>query len=89
MRAGGRWAFALASLCANATSLAWAQGRAVRIAGSVEPSGPGTTSGTNVDEGAKPAAGQIRAADGMRGRSIDDTRSDTQSQPRGPAAMSR
>lgn len=81
-----RGAFALAMLCAPA--LVAAQGT-VKIAGLVELSGPGTTSGTNFDEGAKLAVKEINAAGGILGRKIDYTSSDTQSQPQIAKALAQ
>ncbi|MDH5285954.1 MAG: ABC transporter substrate-binding protein [Betaproteobacteria bacterium] len=81
-----RGALALAMLCAPA--LAAAQG-SVKIAGLVELSGPGTTSGTNFDEGAKLAVKEINAAGGILGRKIDYTSSDTQSQPQIAKALAQ
>jgi branched-chain amino acid transport system substrate-binding protein len=81
-----RGALALAMLLLPA--LAAAQGT-VKIAGLVELSGPGTTSGTNFDEGAKLAVKEINIAGGILGRKIDYTSSDTQSQPQIAKALAQ
>ena len=81
-----RGALALALLCVPA--LVAAQGT-VKIAGLVELSGPGTTSGTNFDEGAKLAVKEINIAGGILGRKIDYTSSDTQSQPQIAKALAQ
>jgi branched-chain amino acid transport system substrate-binding protein len=77
---------ALAMLCVPA--LAAAQGT-VKLAGLVELSGPGATSGTNFDEGAKLAIKEINAAGGILGRKIEYTSSDTQSQPQIAKALAQ
>jgi len=59
----------------------FAQGGPVRIAGLVELSGTGTTSGTNFNDGVKLAVKEINAAGGILGRKIEYAASDTQSQP--------
>lgn len=53
----------------------------VKIAGLVELSGTGTTSGSNFNDGAKLAVKEINAAGGILGRKIDYSSNDTQSQP--------
>ncbi|HEY1461003.1 MAG TPA: ABC transporter substrate-binding protein [Casimicrobiaceae bacterium] len=58
-----------------------AQNQPIKIAGLVELSGTGATSGTNFNDGAKLAAKEINAAGGILGRKIEYTSSDTQSQP--------
>ncbi|HEX6945559.1 MAG TPA: ABC transporter substrate-binding protein, partial [Casimicrobiaceae bacterium] len=73
-------------LCVPA--LAAAQGT-VKLAGLVELSGPGATSGTNFDEGAKLAIKEINAAGGILGRKIEYTSSDTQSQPQIAKALAQ
>ncbi len=83
---GGRWVLALALLCAPA--LAAAQGT-IKFAGLVELSGPGTTSGTNFDEGVKLAVKEINAAGGILGRRIEYSGSDTQSQPQIAKALAQ
>ena len=60
---------------------ALAQSQPVKIVGLVELSGTGATSGTNFNDGVKLAVKEINAAGGILGRKIDDTWSDTQSQP--------
>jgi branched-chain amino acid transport system substrate-binding protein len=59
----------------------FAQSAPVKIAGLVELSGTGTTSGTNFNDGVKLAVKEINAAGGILGRKIEYTASDTQSQP--------
>jgi branched-chain amino acid transport system substrate-binding protein len=59
----------------------FAQSGPVKIAGLVELSGTGTTSGTNFNDGVKLAVKEINAAGGILGRKIEYTASDTQSQP--------
>ena len=58
-----------------------AQNPPIKIAGLVELSGTGATSGTNFNDGAKLAVKEINAAGGILGRKIEYTSSDTQSQP--------
>jgi branched-chain amino acid transport system substrate-binding protein len=53
----------------------------VKIFGLVELSGPGVTSGTNFDNGAKLAVKEINAAGGILGKKIDYVSLDTQSNP--------
>ncbi|HEY3461787.1 MAG TPA: ABC transporter substrate-binding protein, partial [Casimicrobiaceae bacterium] len=65
----------------------FAQSGPVKIAGLVELSGTGTTSGTNFNDGVKLAVKEINAAGGMLGRKIDYTASDTQSQPQTAKAL--
>ena len=78
------------SLCARLSVLllsfalvqpSFAQNGPVKIAGLVELSGTGTTSGTNFNDGVKLAVKEINAAGGMLGRQVQYTPSDTQSQP--------
>jgi branched-chain amino acid transport system substrate-binding protein len=59
----------------------FAQSGPVKIAGLVELSGTGTTSGTNFNDGVKLAVKEINAAGGILGRQVEYTASDTQSQP--------
>src|SRR5437764_4670706 len=59
----------------------FAQSQAIKIAGLVELSGTGTTSGTNFNDGVKLAVKEINAAGGILGRQIDYTASDTQTNP--------
>src|SRR5215203_3238835 len=68
---------------------ALAQQPPIRIAGIVELSGTGTTSGTNFDNGAKLAAKEINAAGGILGRKVDYTSADTQSNPQIAKALSQ
>lgn len=64
-------------------SLAFAQNvtQNVKIAGLVELTGTGATSGTNFDNGIKLAVKEINAAGGILGRKIDYRSLDTQSNP--------
>jgi branched-chain amino acid transport system substrate-binding protein len=64
-----------------------AQPQPIKIAGLVELSGPGATSGTNFNDGVKLAAKEINAAGGILGRRGDFTSSDTQSQPQVAKAL--
>ena len=66
VRTGKRWVLALPML--SVPAFAFAQGTA-KFAGRVELSGPGATSGTNLDEGAKLAIKEINAAGGILGAS--------------------
>ena len=68
---------------------AFAQQPPIKIAGIVELSGTGATSGTNFDNGAKLAAKEINAAGGILGRKIDYTSADTQSNPQIAKALSQ
>ncbi len=58
-----------------------AQAQNVKIAGLVELTGTGATSGTNFDNGVKLAVKEINAAGGILGRKIDYRSYDTQSNP--------
>jgi len=86
-----RWqrGFVVAAALLGAPALALAQGAPVKIFGLVELSGPGATSGTNFDEGAKLAVKEINAAGGILGRKIEYTSSDTQSQPQIAKALAQ
>jgi branched-chain amino acid transport system substrate-binding protein len=68
---------------------ALAQQPPIKIAGIVELSGTGATSGTNFDNGAKLAAKEINAAGGILGRKVDYTSADTQSNPQIAKALSQ
>src|SRR5437868_12599916 len=59
----------------------FAQSQAIKIAGLVELSGTGTTSGTNFNDGMKLAVKEINAAGGILGRKIEYTSMDTQTNP--------
>src|SRR5258706_6667565 len=59
----------------------------IKIAGLVELSGTGATSGTNFNDGVKLAVKEINAAGGILGRKLDYTASDTQSQPQVAKAL--
>jgi branched-chain amino acid transport system substrate-binding protein len=80
--------FLAAALVASlAAGSAIAQQGPVKIAGLVELSGTGTTSGTNFNDGVKLAVKEINAAGGILGRKIEYTPSDTQSQPQTAKAL--
>jgi branched-chain amino acid transport system substrate-binding protein len=64
-----------------------AQQGPVKIAGLVELSGTGTTSGTNFNDGVKLAVKEINAAGGVLGRKLEYTPMDTQSQPQVAKAL--
>jgi len=64
-----------------------AQPQPIKIAGLVELSGPGATSGTNFNDGVKLAAKEINAAGGILGRRVEYSSSDTQSQPQVAKAL--
>ncbi len=70
---------AIASCLQLAAPLALAQQGPVRIAGLVELSGTGATSGTNFNDGVKLAVKEINAAGGILGRQLEYISSDTQS----------
>src|SRR5437764_12885671 len=65
----------------------FAQSQALKIAGLVELSGTGTTSGTNFNDGVKLAVKEINAAGGILGRKVDYSANDTQSQPQTSKAL--
>src|SRR5256885_14259109 len=68
-------------LCLALAPPLFAQSQAIKVAGLVELSGTGTTSGTNFNDGVKLAVKEINAAGGILGRKVEYTSSDTQSQP--------
>src|SRR5678815_5568513 len=68
---------------------ALAQQPPIRIAGIVELSGTGATSGTNFDNGVKLAVKEINASGGILGRKVEYTSLDTQSQPQVAKALSQ
>jgi branched-chain amino acid transport system substrate-binding protein len=79
-----------AVLCALSLAQAsFAQQDPIRIAGLVELSGTGTTSGTNFDNGVKLAVKEINAAGGILGRKIEYTSGDTQSNPQIAKALAQ
>jgi len=82
-----RFVTTLAALAFAGAALA--QQPPIKIAGIVELSGTGATSGTNFDNGAKLAAKEINAAGGILGRKIDYTSADTQSNPQIAKALSQ
>jgi branched-chain amino acid transport system substrate-binding protein len=87
MKRFGRIAAALFALSLAHGS--FAQQEPVRIAGLVELSGTGTTSGTNFDNGVKLAVKEINAAGGILGRKIEYTSGDTQSNPQIAKALAQ
>ncbi len=78
--------FALAAALAMPLA-AVAQNAPIKIAGLVELSGGGVTSGTNFNDGVKLAVKEINVAGGIMGRKIDYTANDTQSQPQVSKAL--
>jgi branched-chain amino acid transport system substrate-binding protein len=64
-----------------------AQAPPMRIAGLVELSGTGATSGTNFNDGIRLAVKEINAGGGILGRPIDYAAADTQSQPQVAKAL--
>ena len=84
------WNRMAAALCALAlTQVVSAQQGPIRIAGLVELSGTGATSGTNFDNGVKLAVKEINAAGGILGRKVEYTSSDTQSNPQIAKALAQ
>jgi len=77
-----RFALKFIAACALATSAisGFAQ-QTIKIAGIVELSGPGTTSGTFFNNGALLAVKEINAAGGILGKKIEYSSNDTQSNP--------
>jgi branched-chain amino acid transport system substrate-binding protein len=67
----------------------FAQQEPVAIAGLVELSGTGATSGTNFDNGVKLAVKEINAAGGILGRKVEYTSGDTQSNPQIAKALAQ
>lgn len=68
----------LVAACALAAVCGAAAAQPIPIAGLVELTGPGTTAGTNYDNGVKLAVAEINAAGGILGRQIKYTPMDTQ-----------
>ncbi|MEY2781555.1 MAG: hypothetical protein RL307_1259, partial [Pseudomonadota bacterium] len=58
-----------------------AQAQTIKIANIVELSGPGTTSGVMFKDGVEMAIKEINAAGGIKGRKIEYTTEDTQTNP--------
>ncbi|MEP7328592.1 MAG: ABC transporter substrate-binding protein, partial [Betaproteobacteria bacterium] len=80
----------VAALCLLlAITPSFAQQSPVKIAGLVELSGTGATSGTNFDNGVKLAVKEINAAGGILGRKIEYTSGDTQSNPQIAKALAQ
>ncbi|MDB5894192.1 MAG: transporter substrate-binding protein [Rhodoferax sp.] len=77
-----RFALQLIAACALAASAVsgFAQ-QTIKIAGIVELSGPGTTSGTFFNNGAQLAVKEINASGGILGKKIEYSANDTQSNP--------
>src|SRR5256885_2269883 len=74
-------------LCLALAPPLFAQSQAIKVAGLMELSGTGTTSGTNFNDGVKLAVKEINAAGGILGRKIEYIASDTQSQPQVAKAL--
>jgi len=72
-------AMAVTAALVGAQTLAWSQ--PINIRGIVELSGPGTTAGTNYNNGVLLAVSEINAAGGILGRKINYTALDTQTNP--------
>ena len=70
-----------------AAPLTMAQQAPIKIAGLVELSGTGTTSGTNFNDGVKLAVKEINASGGILGRRVEYSANDTQSQPQVAKAL--
>jgi branched-chain amino acid transport system substrate-binding protein len=68
---------------------ALAQSQPIRVAGLVELSGTGATSGTNFDNGVKLAVKEINASGGILGRKVEYTSGDTQSNPQIAKALAQ
>jgi len=66
-----------------------AQQPPIKIAGLVELSGTGATSGTNFDNGVKLAVKEINAAGGILGRKVEYSSADTQSNPQIAKALAQ
>ena len=64
-----------------------AQTGPIKVAGLMELSGTGTTSGTNFNDGVKLAVKEINAAGGLLGRKVEYSANDTQSQPQVAKAL--
>jgi branched-chain amino acid transport system substrate-binding protein len=80
--------FIAAALAAGLAALpAAAQQPPIKIAGLMELSGTGTTSGTNFNDGVKLAVKEINAAGGILGRKVEYSPADTQSQPQVAKAL--
>ncbi|MFO1303301.1 MAG: ABC transporter substrate-binding protein [Burkholderiales bacterium] len=69
--------------------VAFAQQPPIKIAGIVELSGTGATSGTNFDNGVKLAVKEINAAGGILGRKVEYSSADTQSNPQIAKALAQ
>src|SRR6266705_4258983 len=84
-----RTCFLSAAILMTAALPSLAQQAPVRIAGLMELSGTGATSGTNFVNGVKLAVKEINAKGGILGRKIEYTSSDTQSQPQTAKALAQ
>jgi branched-chain amino acid transport system substrate-binding protein len=85
-----RFVAALAALLAlGFAAVTPAQQPPIKIAGLVELSGTGATSGTNFDNGAKLAVKEINAAGGILGRKVEYSSADTQSNPQIAKALAQ
>ncbi|NBO13919.1 MAG: amino acid ABC transporter substrate-binding protein [Betaproteobacteria bacterium] len=69
------------AVAALATLAVSAQAQTIKIANIVELSGPGTTSGSMFKDGVEMAIKEINAAGGIKGRKIEYTTEDTQTNP--------
>jgi len=78
-----------AALAALAFAANVAAQQPIKIAGLVELSGTGATSGTNFDNGVKLAVKEINAAGGILGRKVEYTSGDTQSNPQIAKALAQ
>jgi branched-chain amino acid transport system substrate-binding protein len=79
----------MAGMMACAPWFVQAQQPPIKIAGVVELSGGGATSGTNFDNGVKLAVKEINAAGGILGRKVEYSSADTQSQPQLAKALTQ
>jgi branched-chain amino acid transport system substrate-binding protein len=82
-----RFVTAIAALAIAGAAIA--QQPPIKIAGIVELSGTGATSGTNFDNGVKLAVKEINAAGGILGRKVEYTSADTQSNPQIAKALAQ
>jgi len=77
------------AFCALAFAAGALAQQPIKVAGLVELSGTGATSGTNFDNGVKLAVKEINAAGGILGRKIEYTSGDTQSNPQIAKALAQ
>jgi branched-chain amino acid transport system substrate-binding protein len=83
------YGWVIAGMLACAPWFVQAQQSPIKIAGVVELSGGGATSGTNFDNGVKLAVKEINAAGGILGRKVEYSSADTQSQPQLAKALTQ